>query len=388
MTKQKYNEILREISYPNIGKYILSLILKFRYISNDENLINNCFSDTKKWKIVKTIKELKALGYIKALAIECNKKYNKKDSLTVTNKGFRLSREIGIQVPNNWKSMAQSKKIWRQRSICTMSFYKLPQEIIYINSYTLVKNGDLAENNQFCGLCASGYIVLSDIAYAIYSVEKNNMCIFENREHNGLEKAKYLNNPKSKYNRKYNRIILVDSPETVQSLLQTKKGTKWRNNGNKMIGCNIKNALFYNGETSFRGEAFVFDRCSINNDMLLLYTNPNYVNNEINNVILNACSTITSKIGKINEYKKYFFSVLETDKLVVFNLFLHDLHAMAEIYNIVKNNEDKRKLIIYCFFEDSYFFKSVYSNKIATNSISKEIIIKILKNTANNCILP
>ena len=116
------SEIIKEIKKDKHKYNLLSLICRYRYIPKNTELlfIDKLFD--KKWKLEEAIRFLRANNIIKCVAVDCEKRNNKKDSITITAKGLRIARQLGVEITTYWSALGQSPSLARSRAVAVLAF--------------------------------------------------------------------------------------------------------------------------------------------------------------------------------------------------------------------------------------------------------------------------
>lgn len=356
--KNKIQKFYDEFQHPEVCLDILKLIAEYRYIPVEIDLIKNKLGNLKKWKIKSAIKQLKAKGYIQAIAIDCDNLYNRKDTLTFTKKGTHFFNALGIELNANWNSFAQSKSLNRNRAIGDFMFANIDG---YFNS-KIITYGKNCDYNQYRGLKTIGFFFGEEDYYSVYSLNGFNINVHSEREHSALDRMNLSLPIPRPYSRKFNRIIIVDTPANVKQLLNTKKDAKWLKRGKKFVRHDFNKALFQLNELQYKGSAYIVPRNKIGIKQLQLFGNAKRSTEILNTHIIEGYQISGSIKGDVISNKKYNNSTFETDQIVVFNLMIFDLHIMATIQKIINENSEKRDVIVYVTEQDCSFIKDCFDN--------------------------
>ena len=116
------SEIIKEIKKDKHKYNLLSLICRYRYIPKNIELLFVDKLFDKKWKLDKAIRFLRANNIIKCVAVDCDKRNHKKDSITITSKGLKIARKLCVEITTYWSALRQSPSLARSRAVAVLSF--------------------------------------------------------------------------------------------------------------------------------------------------------------------------------------------------------------------------------------------------------------------------
>lgn len=381
------NNYEANVKYKRESRAIIEYFSKNYCIPNDIEWLSDSLKEYKTWRLSKAVSELKALGYLKACAIDCSKTYNRKDSWKLTNRGTRLAKALlGIDKTKGSSSARKAQSCCRNRNVAEMMFNDvLDNENKFVCGDYLPKNLSIDSAAPFRGTSIAGYLLTTEGNYLVYSLNRTNIPVKDEKEIMSLRQVEALNGSEQRktdgdYREYFDRIIIVDGLKAVESIFNTRAYTKWFEKDEKKYAKDYRNGLFYPEETLARGKAFLLHRSITQKETIpLLYNTPHKVLLTTDKTITQAVNEHPEKFGTPVEGKKYFHSTLETDKYVIVNLITQELHRMSLINDILENEEEKRNVLIYTTDKQKDFVKSCYKKnkkQILIMSVNEEVIKK------------
>lgn len=162
-------DLIKEIKKDKHKYNLLSLICRYRYIPKNIELlfIDKLFD--KKWKLDEAIRFLRANNIIKCVAVDCEKRNNKKDSITFTAKGLKIAKKLSIKISTYWSALGQSPSLARSRAVAVLTF---PNGNNCINSLALnIKLENETTNNllQYKGSRFAAFLQCERTNFLVYS---------------------------------------------------------------------------------------------------------------------------------------------------------------------------------------------------------------------------
>lgn len=246
------SEIIKEIKKDKHKYNLLSLICRYRYIPKNIELlfIDKLFD--KKWKLEEAIKFLRANNIIKCVAVDCEKRNNKKDSITITAKGLRIARQLDVEITTYWSALGQSPSLARSRAVAVLAF---PNGNNCINSLaTNIKLENETTNNllQYKGSRFAAFLQCDWTNFLVYSF-LHPIAIHLKKEIRSKKRIMYLLNKeyyKDETANRLDRIFVIENVNTVIELLEVKNGRKWLYSDGEFKRANINTAVYSSYEKS------------------------------------------------------------------------------------------------------------------------------------------
>lgn len=246
------SEIIKEIKKDKHKYNLLSLICRYRYIPKNTELlfIDKLFD--KKWKLEEAIRFLRANNIIKCVAVDCEKRNNKKDSITITAKGLRIARQLGVEITTYWSALGQSPSLARSRAVAVLAF---PNGNNCINSLaTNIKLENETTNNllQYKGSRFAAFLQCERTNFLVYSF-LHPLAIHLKKEIRSKKRIMYLLNKeyyKDETANRLDRIFVIENVSTVIELLEVKNGRKWLYKDCEFRRANINTAVYSSYEKS------------------------------------------------------------------------------------------------------------------------------------------
>lgn len=311
---------------------IIETIAYYIYIPIDLPIIEQLNLEIKKWQVNEAIKQLKASGYIEAIAVGCGRRYNRKDTLTLTQKGLYYCKKNQITVNPFWAQAKRTPCFWRQRAIAEIFFKGMD----YINSSTL--NNTSGEGAfPFRGTRSVGYLLGKDVI-PVYYQQNEVIKVRMSQEENALNRIKEtLKTPAERGNDLPNsKIILCESCDSVRVLINMQKPQTSK----------VK-PIYYQKESLFNGYTYVLLNTQKQRQDSDLYINPKESDENCNRFlrVLYEQSGL-NKTHPLLRQKKYADSAYETDIHVVFNITTQELHKTEKILDIVNSGKEHREIRI------------------------------------------
>ena len=206
----------------------------------------------KKWKLDKAIKFLRLNKIIKCIAVDCDKTNNKKDSITITAKGLRIARQIGVEITTYWSALGQSPSLARSRAVAVLTFANGNN---CINSLALnIKLQNETTNNllQYKGSRFAAFLQCERTNFLVYNF-LHPLAIHLKKEIRSKKRIMYLLNKeyyKDESANRLDRIFVVENVSTVIELLEVKNGRKWLYRDGEYKRANINTAVYSSYEKS------------------------------------------------------------------------------------------------------------------------------------------
>ena len=323
------SEIIKEIKKDKHKYNLLSLICRYRYIPKNIELlfIDKLFD--KKWKLEEAIRFLRANDIIKCVAVDCEKRNNKKDSITITAKGLKIAKKLSIKISTYWSALGQSPSLARSRAVAVLAF---PNGNNCINSLALnIKLENETANNllQYKGSRFAAFLQCERTNFLAYSF-LHPIAIHLKKEIRSKKRIMYLLNKeyyKDETANRLDRIFIAENVSTVIELLEVKNGRKW---------------LYRDGE---------FKRANINTAVYSSYEKSTIL------------STVSEKMGYAylvpivdgfrEHIEKYYENPIESEKEIskkietdAYNLVVINLKTFAKIVDEIEENKNDIKIII------------------------------------------
>lgn len=322
-------DLIKEIKKDKHKYNLLSLICRYRYIPKNIELlfIDKLFD--KKWKLDEAIRFLRANNIIKCVAVDCEKRNNKKDSITFTAKGLKIAKKLSIKISTYWSALGQSPSLARSRAVAVLTF---PNGNNCINSLALnIKLENETTNNllQYKGSRFAAFLQCERTNFLVYSF-LHPIAIHLKKEIRSKKRIMYLLNKeyyKDETANRLDRIFVAENVSTVIELLEVKNGRKW---------------LYREGE---------FRRANINTAVYSSYEKSTIL------------STVSKKMGYAylipivdgfrEHIEKYYENPIESEKEIskkipanTYNLVIINIKTLAKIVDEISENKNDIKIII------------------------------------------
>ena len=246
------SELIKEIKKDKHKYNLLSLICRYRYIPKNIELlfIDKLFD--KKWKLDEAIRFLRANNIIKCVAVDCEKRNNKKDSITITSKGLKIAKKLSIKISTYWSALGQSPSLARSRAVAVLTF---PNGNNCINSLALnIKLENETTNNllQYKGSRFAAFLQCERTNFLVYSF-LHPIAIHLKKEIRSKKRIMYLLNKeyyKDETANRLDRIFIAENTSTIIELLEVKNGRKWLYRDGEFKRANINTAVYSSYEKS------------------------------------------------------------------------------------------------------------------------------------------
>lgn len=246
------SEIIKEIKKDKHKYNLLSLICRYRYIPKNIELlfIDKLFD--KKWKLDEAIRFLRANNIIKCVAVDCDKRNNKKDSITITSKGLKIAKKLSIKISTYWSALGQSPSLARSRAVAVLTF---PNGNNCINSLALnimLENETTNNLLQYKGSRFAAFLQCDWTNFLVYSF-LHPIAIHLKKEIRSKKRIMYLLNKeyyKDETANRLDRIFVAENVNTVIELLEVKNGRKWLYSDGEFKRANINTAVYSSYEKS------------------------------------------------------------------------------------------------------------------------------------------
>lgn len=352
------SELIKEIKKDKHKYNLLSLICRYRYIPKNIELlfIDKLFD--KKWKLEEAIRFLRANNIIKCVAVDCDKRNNKKDSITITSKGLKIARKLCVEITTYWSALGQSPSLAMSRAVAVLAFANGNNCINSLALNIMLKNETTNSLPQFKGSRFAAFLQCERTNFLVYSF-LHPLAIHLKKEIRSKKRIMYLLNKeyyKDETANKLDRIFIIENASTVIELLEVKNGRKW---------------LYRNGE---------FKRANINTAVYSSYEKSTIL------------STVSEKMGYAylvpvvdgfrEHIEKYYKNPIESERHIsnkisenAYNLVIINLKTLAKIVDeIVQNKNDIQIVIDKINFE---FIKSILAYFVKKYKFNKSIKIVI-----------
>lgn len=198
------------------------------------------------------IRFLRANNIIKCVAVDCEKRNNKKDSITFTAKGLKVAKKLSIQMVIYWSALGQSPSLARSRAVAVLAF---PNGNNCINSLALnIKLENETTNNllQYKGSRFATFLQCERTNFLVYSF-LHPIAIHLKKEIRSKKRIMYLLNKgyyKDETANRLDRIFIAENISTVIELLEVKNGRKWLYRDGEYKRANINTAVYSSYEKS------------------------------------------------------------------------------------------------------------------------------------------
>lgn len=246
------SELIKEIKKDKHKYNLLSLICRYRYIpKNIELLFIDKFFD-KKWKLEEAVKFLRLNNIIKCVAVDCDKRNNKKDSITITSKGLKIARKLCVEITTYWSALGQSPSLARSRAVAVLAF---PNGNNCINSLVLnimLENETTNNLLQYKGSRFAAFLQCERTNFLVYNFS-HPIAIHLKKEICSKKRIMYLLNKeyyKDETANRLDRIFIAENISTVIELLEVKNGRKWLYRDSEFKRANINTAIYSSYEKS------------------------------------------------------------------------------------------------------------------------------------------
>lgn len=346
------SELIKEIKKDKHKYNLLSLICRYRYVPKNTELLFVDKLFDKKWKLDKAIKFLRANNIIKCVAVDCEKRNNKKDSITITAKGLKIARQLGIEITTYWSALGQSPSLARSRAVAVLAFANGNKCINSLALNIMLKNETTNSLLQFKGSRFAAFLRCERTNFLVYSF-LHPLAIHLKKEIRSKKRIMYLLNKeyyKDETANRLDRIFVVENASAVIELLEVKNGRKW---------------LYRNGE---------FKRANINTAVYSSYEKSTIL------------STVSEKMGYAylvpvvdgfhEHIEKYYENPIESERQIsneisenAYNLVIINLKTLAKIVDEIEENKNDIQIAIdkinFEFIKNvlAYFVKKYKFNK-------------------------
>lgn len=352
------SELIKEIKKDKHKYNLLSLICRYRYVPKNTELLFVDKLFDKKWKLDKAIKFLRANNIIKCVAVDCEKRNNKKDSITITSKGLKIARKLCVEITTYWSALGQSPSLARSRAVAVLSFVNGNNCINSLALNILLENETTNNLLQYKGSRFAAFLQCERTNFLVYSF-LHPLAIHLKKEIRSKKRIMYLLNKeyyKDETANRLDRIFIIENVNTVIELLEVKNGRKW---------------LYKDGE---------YKRANINTAVYSSYEKSTIL------------STVSEKMGYAylvpvvdgfrEHIEKYYKNPIESERHIsnkisenAYNLVIINLKTLAKIVDeIVQNKNDIQIVIDKINFE---FIKSILAYFVKKYKFNKSIKIVI-----------
>lgn len=245
-------DLTKEIKKDKHKYNLLSLICRYRYIPKNTELlfIDKLFD--KKWKLEEAIRFLRANSIIKCVAVDCEKRNNKKDSITITAKGLRIARQLGVEITTYWSALGQSPSLARSRAVAVLSFVNGNNCINSLATNIKLENETTNNLLQYKGSRFAAFLQCDWTNFLVYSF-LHPIAIHLKKEIRTKKRIMYLLNKeyyKDETANRLDRIFVIENVNTVIELLEVKNGRKWLYKDGEYRRANINTAVYSSYEKS------------------------------------------------------------------------------------------------------------------------------------------
>lgn len=245
-------DLTKEIKKDKHKYNLLSLICRYRYIPKNTKLlfIDKLFD--KKWKLDKAIKFLRANNIIKCVAVDCEKRNNKKDSITITAKGLKIARQLGVEITLYWSALGQSPSLARSRAVAVLTFANGNNCINSLALNIKIQNETTNSLLQYKGSRFAAFLQCERTNFLVYSF-LHPLAIHLKKEIRSKKRIMYLLNKeyyKDETANRLDRIFVVENASAVIELLEVKNGRKWLYRDGEYKRANINTAVYSSFEKS------------------------------------------------------------------------------------------------------------------------------------------
>lgn len=245
-------DLTKEIKNDKHKYNLLSLICRYRFIPKNTELlfIDKLFD--KKWKLDKAIKFLRANNIIKCVAVDCEKRNNKKDSITITAKGLKIAKKLSIKISTYWFALGQSPSLARSRAVAVLAFADGNKCINSLALNIMLKNETTNSLLQFKGSRFAAFLRCERTNFLVYSF-LHPLAIHLKKEIRSKKRIMYLLNKeyyKDETANRLDRIFIAENASTVIELLEVKNGRKWLYRDGEHKRANINTAVYSSYEKS------------------------------------------------------------------------------------------------------------------------------------------
>lgn len=349
-------DLTKEIKKDKHKYNLLSLICRYRYIPKNTELlfIDKLFD--KKWKLEEAIRFLRANNIIKCVAVDCDKRNNKKDSITITAKGLKIARQLGVEITTYWSALGQSPSLARSRAVAILAFANGNNCINSLALNIKLQNETTNSLLQYKGSRFAAFLQCERTNFLVYSF-LHPLAIHLKKEIRSKKRIMYLLNKeyyKDETANRLDRIFVVENANTVIELLEVKNGRKW---------------LYRNGD---------YKRANINTAVYSSYEKSTIL------------PTVSEKMGYAylvpvvdgfrEHIEKYYNNPIESEKEIskkipanTYNLVVINLKTLAKIVDeIVQNKND---IQIVCDSVNIEFIKNILTYFVKKYKFNKRIII-------------
>lgn len=375
-----YDELLEEIKKDEYKENILQLIAIFRYVPINYILLMETKLFEKEWRLKEAVKFLKAQNVIKCVAIDCDVKHNEKDTLTTTKRGFKIMKDLGIAISDEWVSLGESPSLARSRCVCNMVFFQT-QKFLHSAGLTQPRNDESNEDVlQFKGSKIAGFFILKNVNFSVYSFN-HPIAVSISKEIRCNQRAlKIINRNLEDYplKNRLDRIIVAENPTTVIELLEIKNGKRWLFQNKEYKRCSIAKSVFtgdrINSESVRRkyGSAYLIP---------VVEDISEYIKNCFKNPIKREMKLkqqlkehFNSNLPIVSSYQN---AVIENKNAVAFDIRIINLYTLYDIVEAIKNNNKN----ILCIVEECTkdFIEEVLNYFITKHNFKYNISCQILK---------
>lgn len=351
-------DLVKEIRKDKHKHNLLSLICRYRYLPKNTDLlfIDKLFD--KKWKLDKAIRFLRANNIIKCVAVDCDKRNNKKDSITITAKGLKIAKKLSIKISTYWSALGQSPSLARSRAVAVLSFVNGNNCINSLALNIMLENETTNNLLQYKGSRFAAFLQCERTNFLIYSF-LHPLAIHLKKEIRSKKRIMYLLNKeyyKDDTANRLDRIFIIENVNTVIELLEVKNGRKWLYRDCDYKRANINTAVYSSYEKS------------------------------------TILPTVSEKMGYAylvpvvdgfrEHISKYYESPIESERQIsnkisenAYNLVIINLKTLAKIVDEIEENKNDIHIVIDKInFE---FIKSILAYFVKKHKFNKSIKIVI-----------
>lgn len=246
------NNLIQEIKKDKHKHNLLSLICRYRYIPNNTELLFISQLFDKRWKLDEAIRFLRANNIIKCVAVDCDKRNNKKDSITITAKGLKIARKLCIEITTYWSALGQSPSLARSRAVAVLTFANGNNCINSLALNVKLQNETTNSLLQYKGSRFAAFLQCERTNFLVYSF-LHPIAIHLKKEIRSKKRIMYLLNKeyyKDDTTNRLDRIFVVENVSTVIELLEVKNGRKWLYRDGEFKRANINTAVYSSYEKS------------------------------------------------------------------------------------------------------------------------------------------
>lgn len=352
-------DLIKEIRKDKHKHNLLSLICRYRYLPKNTDLLFVDKLFDKKWKLDKAIRFLRANNIIKCVAVDCDKRNNKKDSITITSKGLKIARKLCVEITTYWSALRQSPSLARSRAVAVLSFVNGNNCINSLALNIMLENETTNNLLQYKGSRFAAFLQCERTNFLVYSF-LHPIAIHLKKEIRSKKRIMYLLNKeyyKDETANRLDRIFIAENISTVIELLEVKNGRKW---------------LYREGE---------FRRANTNTAVYSSYEKSTIL------------STVSEKMGYAylvpavdgfrEHIEKYYKNPIESEKQIsneigtdTYNLVVINLKTLAKIVEEI--SENKNDIYIVCDSINSSFISEIIEHYVKKCNFKNQVYLNTI----------